>query len=246
MKHEAVFISDLHLNPNEPLITQRFVSFIQWAAQQATHVYILGDFFHVWPGDDALDEWSISIANHLASLARIGVRVFIMPGNRDFLLGKHFANLAKITLLNEPSLITLGGQSVLLVHGDRYCTNDTAHQWLRRITRNRLFYTLFKYLPRSFRFKLVARVREHSQFNQTKSVESMAIVKEVMFLHMQQFNVSTIIHGHIHKAGLTIHKGNGYQQFVLSDWDSTPSILCYNKANGLYFNCLEEHNYVCS
>ena len=234
---EAVFISDLHLHPLDLDITERFNRFIQWAADNTQSVYILGDFFHVWSGDDSLDAWSESIAAQLSWLAAQGVKLYFMHGNRDFLLGDRFAALASMSLLSEPTVITLGGKRVLLVHGDRYCTKDKGHQWLRRITRNSIFTRLFLRLPFEFRCKLVNEVRSRSQANRNKSLPSMDIVAPVMLSHMQQLDVRVLIHGHIHQPGLTTHqfRGEDYQQYVLSDWDDNPSFVCYDKSNGFYF-----------
>ena len=239
---EAVFISDLHLNPHEIDITERFTRFVQWAAQNTQSVYILGDFFHVWPGDDALDSWSESIVEQLSWLASQGVKLYFMHGNRDFLLGERFATLASMTILSEPTVITLGGTHVLLVHGDRYCTKDKGHQWLRRITRNFIFPQLFLCLPYKFRCKLANEIRHRSQTNYNKSALAMEIVAPVMLNHMQKLQVRVLVHGHIHKPGLTTyqHAGEGYQQYVLSDWDDNPLFVCYDKSNGFYFDRLVE------
>jgi UDP-2,3-diacylglucosamine hydrolase len=234
---EAVFISDLHLHPKEPKIIEFFFQFIRWAETNTQSVYILGDFFHVWPGDDALDEWSLSIAEQLSMLASKGVQIYFMPGNRDFLLGSVFARLASMTLLKEPTVISLGNLNVLLVHGDRYCTKDKSHQWLRRLTRNSFFPKLFLSLPYNLRAKLVNKVRQHSQENSRKPSSYMDIVVTNMLKHMRKHAVNTIIHGHTHKPGLTTHEHQGevFRQYVLSDWDDRPFLLCYNRASGLIF-----------
>lgn len=241
---DAVFISDLHLHPEESAITERFYRFIEWAATHTKTVYILGDFFHVWPGDDALDKWSISIAERLAWLAEQGVQLNFMHGNRDFLLGDRFAKLASMVILPEPTIITLGGNTnVLLVHGDRYCTKDKGHQWLRRLTRNRLFPALFLLLPYNIRVKIVNKVRQHSQINRSKPPMYMDIFVPFMLKHMQRLNTRLLIHGHIHKPGLTTHEyqGASYQQYVLSDWDDNPILMCYDSPNGFYFKRFTEY-----
>ena len=237
---DAVFISDLHLHPQEEAITQRFHTFIDWAAKNTRAVYILGDFFHVWPGDDALDPWSQSIALRLSWLASHGVSLYFMHGNRDFLLGERFMALASLTLLKEPTVITLGDTPVLLVHGDRYCTKDKGHQWLRRLTRNSIFTTLFLSLPYSMRVKIVNKVREHSQMNRGKSPLYMDVVPKDMLKHMHQLGVKVLVHGHTHKPGLTTHVYQGalYAQYVLSDWDDNPTVMCYNEVDGIYFDVL--------
>ncbi len=238
---DAVFISDLHLHPDENAITKRFEGFVTWAATSTRSVYILGDFFHVWPGDDALDEWSGAIADRLAWLTAQGVSVYFMPGNRDFLLGEDFAKRAGVMTLTEPSVIQMGDERVLLVHGDRYCTLDKGHQWLRRLTRNRHFSKLFLRLPLALRSKLVHTVRNASQAGRYKLAAHMDVVPAVMLDHMRQYSVKTVIHGHTHKPGLTTHDycGASYQQYVLSDWDANPLILCYNESKRFYFEWLE-------
>lgn len=231
---DAVFISDLHLHPDEKLITQKFLAFIAWAKQNTQNIYILGDFFHVWPGDEALDDWSMAIAAQLSALARHGINIFFMPGNRDFLLGNKFFASTHITPLSEPSFITLGQEKVLLVHGDRYCTKDISHQWLRLLTRNKLFITMFLKLPFTLRNSLVTKVRAHSQKNRSKPQTVMDVVPTTMLRHMDKMHVKTVIHGHTHKPGLTTHQGT-YKQYVLSDWDNNPQLLCYDATVGFYF-----------
>ncbi len=234
----AVFISDLHLHPDEPDSLNRFNAWVDWAVTHTRAVYILGDFFHAWAGDDTLDAWSGLIAVKLASLSQQGVSVYFMHGNRDFLLGKRFAAQAGMHLLTEPAFITLGSKRIMLVHGDRYCTNDTAHQRFRRLTRNRLFVTLFLWLPRRFRVGVVARVRKHSRGNRPAESAIMDVVPSALMHHARQCNADVVIHGHTHKPEITTHtdKERSFQHIVLSDWEATPSILCYNEPKGFYFN----------
>ena len=159
-----------------------------------------------------------------------------MRGNRDFLLGKRFARLSGWTVLTEPALIRLGDDKVLLVHGDRYCTKDLGHQRFRRLTRNRLFCTLFLLLPLKYRQNLVNKVRDRSM-SQTKSMEEMDVVAESVVEHMNQYETRILIHGHTHKQGITRYESNAAELFryVLSDWDDTPQLLCYHNTKGLYF-----------
>ena len=239
---EAVFISDLHLHPKEHAILDRFNQFIQWAAINTKSVYILGDFFHAWPGDDAIDPWSESIAQQLSWLSLQGVKLFFLHGNRDFLIGERFAQLASLTILSEPTVIRLGGVKVLLVHGDRYCTKDKSHQWLRRLTRNSMFPALFLRISCKIRAKIVNDVREHSQANRSKSALYMDVVVPVMLDHMQKLQVNILVHGHTHKPGLTTHRRDNetYHQYVLSDWDDNPSLMCYDDTKGFNFVLLSE------
>lgn len=238
---DAVFISDLHLNQNEPEIFERFKTFILWAAQHTRSVYILGDFFHAWAGDDCLDEAAIAVADELAYLATQGVVVYFMKGNRDFLVGQAFAARAGMKCLVEPHVLSLGDERVVLVHGDRYCTQDKAHQGFRRLTRNRVFEYLFLQLPKSWRQGLVAGVRGYSQA-QKKPLSTLGVVPKSLVRHLKTLDVMKVIHGHTHQPGLTLHEASGvsYEQYVLSDWDDKPHILCYDKSKGLYYLHINE------
>lgn len=234
---EAVFISDLHLHPEEKEIVERFNVFVNWAKHSVKRIYILGDFFHAWPGDDAQDEWSDDIASKLHDLSAAGVEVFYMSGNRDFLLGHDFAKRAGWAVLKEPTVILLGNKPVLLVHGDRYCTTDKKHQRFRRLTRNKLFAWLFLQLPLNYRKRLVNAVRQISQSNQSAMMLPVDVVSESVIKHMKHNKVNTVIHGHTHKPGLTSYQVDGgvFRRYVLSDWDDKPVFLCYYKTNGFLF-----------
>lgn len=234
---DCVFISDLHLHPNDAAITERFHKFVFWAKKNVRSVYILGDFFHVWPGDDAFDAWSLSVVACLAELALHGVAVYFMSGNRDFLVGDEFAKRAKLTMLTEPAVMTFGDDSVLLVHGDRFCTKDTGHQRLRFVTRNRWFPNLFLRLSLKKRLSLVTSIRQRSQANRHKPAVDMGVVPETLLAYMHTHKARVVIHGHTHEPGLTLHHkaGYSYSQYVLSDWDDNPTLLCYDKTKGFYF-----------
>ncbi len=235
-KFEAVFISDLHLHPDMPKIEERFNEFITWAKTHTKTLYILGDFFHVWPGDDCFDAWSLGIVKLLRDLSLAGVNVFFMPGNRDFLIGERFYKESGTHPIKEPHVALIGNTSVLLVHGDRYCTKDTSHQWFRKVTRNSLFTSLFLKIPFKTRNKLVNKVRAQSQTGTYKS-DIMSTVPEVVIAHMEAQKINTLIHGHTHKPGLTKHLVGTrvLQQYILSDWDDKPQFLCYDKSKGFHF-----------
>jgi UDP-2,3-diacylglucosamine hydrolase len=231
--YSAVFISDLHLHPEDKAITARWEKFLHWAPLNTQAIYILGDFLHVWAGDDAMTPWSHGIAKQLAELANHGIVIYWMPGNRDFLLGKKFCALAKITRIPDPYVLSLGQESILLTHGDSYCTKDKGHQWLRRLTRNRVFITAFLHLPLVWRRRLVQKVRTYSSQNRQKPRASLTIVAEVMLRQMAKQHTQIVIHGHIHQPGCIAH--GEYLQYVLSDWDDIPAILCYDYTKGFFF-----------
>lgn len=239
---DAVFISDLHLHPDNPEITERFERFLTWVTPRTRALYILGDFFHVWAGDDTFDVWSSAIAAQLAHVSAQGVALYFMRGNRDFLVGRAFATRAQLTLLDEPTVIELGGERVVLVHGDAYCTQDKAHQWFRRFTRNRWFSRCFLALPKWLRVRMVMRVRARSETNPRKQPAMMDVVPASLTRHVAQCEARVVVHGHTHMPGHTEHDVSGvcYHQYVLSDWDASPSILCYDGTRSFYFNLLTE------
>jgi UDP-2,3-diacylglucosamine hydrolase len=234
---DVVFISDLHLHPEDQAISDRFNKFINWAKGSVKNIYILGDFFHSWAGDDSINDWSRAIALQLNSLTKQGISLYYLHGNRDFLLGQEFADIAGWNILTEPAIINLGEEKVMLVHGDRYCTKDKAHQRFRFLTRNRWFSKLFLSLPLAYRERLVNKVRTLSAENQTKTAEEMDVVPDSVCKHMLQQKVSILIHGHTHKPGLTQYKYDSInlKRYVLSDWDDSPNLLCYDNTIGIHF-----------
>ena len=129
----------------------------------------------------------------------------------------------------------------MLTHGDRYCTQDKAHQWFRRLPRNRWFSKLFLNIPPYVRTRIVAGVRAHSEDNPHKQPEIMDVVPAALISHLKKSQVNIMVHGHTHRPGLTSHESDDqiYKQYVLSDWDAAPSILCYNKSTGFYFKLFE-------
>ena len=232
---QAVFISDVHLHPNDAALMQRFDAWLDWAMTNVRSVYILGDFFHVWAGDDTVDAWSGRVADRLARFTDHGIAVYFLPGNRDFLIGKRFMQRAKMTPLVEPFLLSFGETRVLLTHGDGYCRDDKLHQWFRWLTRNRWFVRLFLSVPRRLRLMLVQGVRKRSM----RWVEPSRcdVVVSSLLDEAARYDADVVIHGHTHRPMMKEHARAGRQvrHVVLSDWDSTPSILCYNEHMGFYW-----------
>lgn len=237
VNNDAMFISDLHLHPNEPKITKNFLDFCIWARGKTKVIYILGDFLHAWPGDDAIDDWSKKITSALADLVSSGIKIYFMSGNRDFLIGEKFLKQAKVCELLEPTVINLGSEKVLLVHGDRYCTDDISHQMLRILTRNQLFKRLFLKIPFKYRNKIVNKVRQYS-IDHTKLKGNILTIPKSISSHLHKFKLNTVIHGHTHTPGLITHndKYGVFYQYILSDWDEKPMIMCYNQTNKFYYS----------
>lgn len=236
MKYEAVFISDLHLHPEMPEITQRFQAFLNWAKDHTRSIYILGDFFHVWAGDDLMDEFSMKILSMLKQLHEFDIKVYFMPGNRDFLIGKTFLSLANVVLLNDPSVICLEDTRIFLTHGDKYCLHDKPHQLLRMLSRPRWLRAALLRFPKKLRQRLIHSVRRHSQQqlrdHQSKKYE---VVFNQLFQDMKKQHVFNVIYGHVHQPQYIekTWKGMLYNVFILSDWDANPTVICYNKRKGI-------------
>lgn len=236
---EAAFISDLHLHPKDAELYQRFQRFLHWAKHKTQTLYILGDFFHVYAGDDLMDTFHQQVANDLKELSLCGVDIFLMPGNRDFLLGDGFASAAGLKLIADPSVICLTGARIYLTHGDAYCLKDWPHQCLRLLTRPRLCRLALLKLAKKWRLKLVQGVRGYSQ-NKTKptSTNRYQVSTSSLYSDMRKLMVHTVIYGHVHQQGSYEEQFKllPYKRYVLADWDKLPLVLCYTQARGLFFH----------
>ncbi len=218
----VLFISDLHLEAQRPDIVRAFVHFLDTRAAGAEALYILGDFFEVWVGDDGMDDFQRSIASALRRLSDSGTRIYLMHGNRDFLLGKGFCRAAGCTLLREGCVIDLYGEPVLLLHGDSLCTRDESYQRLRKRLRNPFSLWLLRNLPLATRHKLARKLRDASRMRtREKAAEIVDVTPEVVPQVMAERGVRTLIHGHTHRPA--VHKlqvnGQDAQRIVLGDWD---------------------------
>ncbi|MCP8465657.1 UDP-2,3-diacylglucosamine diphosphatase [Pseudomonas sp. ZM23] len=218
----VLFISDLHLEVERPDITRAFLHFLATRARSAEALYILGDFFEAWIGDDGMDEFQHSIARSLRELADSGTRIYLMHGNRDFLIGKAFCREARCTLLRDPSLIDLGGEKILLMHGDSLCTLDAAYMKLRRWLRNPLSLFILRNLPLATRRKLARKLRKESRTQtRMKASEIVDVTPAEVERIMRDKGVRILIHGHTHRPA--VHEldidGRSARRIVLGDWD---------------------------
>ena len=218
----TLLISDLHLQEERPDITRAFLHFLATRARQADALYILGDFFEAWVGDDGMSAYQQSIARALRELTDSGTRLYLMHGNRDFLIGKQFCRETGAELLNDPSLVTLEGQRVLLMHGDSLCTQDLAYMKLRRWLRNPLTLFILRHLPLSTRFKLARKLRSESKAQtRMKAAEIIDVTPELIPQVLAHHGVTTLIHGHTHRPAThdLLINGQPAQRIVLGDWD---------------------------
>jgi len=217
-----LLISDLHLQEERPDITRAFLDLLDGRARHAKALYILGDFFEAWIGDDAMTPFQQSICQALRQLSDRGTVVYLMHGNRDFLIGQDFCKAAGCTLLADPSVIELGGEQVLLMHGDTLCTRDLAYMKMRRYLRNPLSLWILRHLPLATRQKLARKLRSESRAQtRMKATEIVDVTPEEVPKVMAAHGVRTLVHGHTHRPA--IHKlvvnGEPARRIVLGDWD---------------------------
>jgi UDP-2,3-diacylglucosamine hydrolase len=226
---DALFISDLHLTPERPLPVQLFHRFIAEIARNAQALYILGDFFEAWVGDDNLAEsFNQALAETLKSLSAHGVAVYFLPGNRDFLVGANFAQAAGLTLLADPTRIDLLQVPTLLAHGDQFCTDDIAYQTFRAQVRDPAWQQDFLAQPLHQRLALAAALRERSEHAKAdKKPEIMDVNNAAIRATLDAHPVKRIIHGHTHRPARHEIKVNGQivERWVLPDWYETGGYL---------------------
>jgi UDP-2,3-diacylglucosamine hydrolase len=217
-----LLISDLHLEEQRPDITQAFLQFLQHRARGAVALYILGDFFEVWVGDDAMSPFQQSIATALRELSDSGTRIFLMHGNRDFMLGQAFCRQAGCTLLNDPCVVNLHGEQVLLMHGDSLCTSDAAYMRMRKLLRNPVSLWILHHLSLTKRQQLARKLRKESQVQTQQKTSSITdVTAEEVPRIMAKYGVRTLIHGHTHRPKIhqLLVNEQAAQRIVLGDWD---------------------------
>jgi UDP-2,3-diacylglucosamine hydrolase len=218
----TLFISDLHLTEERPEANERFIALLEDQGRTADALYILGDFFEYWIGDDDLGEpFNAVVAGLLKDLTGHGVPVYLMHGNRDFLIGEGFCAATGATLLPDPTVAEIGGVKTLLVHGDTLCTDDVEYQAWRRRARDPAFQAAFLAKSLAERRQTVVQMRDKSrQVVQGKTAEIMDVNDDAVRQAMRSHGVRRLIHGHTHRPGrheLDIDGQRG-ERWVLPDW----------------------------
>jgi UDP-2,3-diacylglucosamine hydrolase len=216
------FISDLHLEESRPDITRAFFSFIDAIQADAKTLYILGDFFESWIGDDENTELQLSVKKRLKRFTEQGAALFFMHGNRDFLIGELFEEETGARILPDPSLVELAGEQTLLMHGDSLCTGDTGYMKFRATIRNPAFLEPFLKRPIEERKITAQQLRTMSQANnQSKSMEIMDVTPDEVTKEMTSHQILTLIHGHTHRPETheIQHGEQTLTRIVLGDWD---------------------------
>jgi UDP-2,3-diacylglucosamine hydrolase len=218
----SLFVSDLHLADERPHISAVFFEFVSTIATQAEALYILGDLFEYWIGDDGLDEpLNAAVADALSTLGARGIGVHFLHGNRDFLIGQTFAARARATLISDPTMVDLYGTRTLLMHGDTLCTDDVDYQKFRATARDPRFQKDFLAQPIEARRKRVGQLREiNAQAKQAKSAEIMDVTPATVEDALRRFGYPRLIHGHTHRPARHVHHIDGHacERWVLNDW----------------------------
>ncbi len=232
----TLFISDLHLDATRPAITELFGDFVRREAKSADALYILGDLFEAWVGDDDPSEVGAYVATVLREVADAGVPAYFIRGNRDFLLGSEFASRAGFRILPDPAVVVLYGRPTLLMHGDLLCTDDVAYQAFRTQTRNPAWQEQFLAQPLAARLAFAAQARAASQAHQASLREGgndvrfetvTDVAPATVEATFARFGIDRMIHGHTHRPN--VHElrveGRDCERIVLGDWYEQGSVL---------------------
>jgi len=224
----VLFISDLHLDDRRPETTNLLLRFLQDEAVHADALYILGDLFEFWLGDDVPSKCSVEVASALQNLVQIGVPCYFMHGNRDFLLQDRYANLAGMKLLPEEHVADLYGERVLLMHGDSLCTDDVAYQQFRTVVRNPDWQRDFLAKSPQERLQIALQARDASAAHKgTVDMMIMDVNQHQVKAAFERHGVLRMIHGHTHRPATHILEiqGRPAQRIVLGDWYTQGSVL---------------------
>ena len=224
----TLFISDLHLTPAAPEITDCFIHFMRTEAVHADALYVLGDLFEFWIGDDDTGDFAQQIKQEFKQLTTQGVPCYFIQGNRDFLLGKRFARDTGITLLDEEQVIDLYGRKAVILHGDTLCIDDVSYQNYRKKVHQPWLQWIFNRLPFALKQKIVSKIqgdiRDHKQH---KSMQIMDVTQSEVEQVMVRHDVDLMIHGHTHRPDIHHFSTSDGEKtrIVLGDWYTQGSVL---------------------
>jgi UDP-2,3-diacylglucosamine hydrolase len=231
LSKSILFVSDLHLDKNHPEITQKFLQLLSDIKPPVDALYILGDLFESWIGDDCEIPWHNDVVTALRNVTERGVPIYYLHGNRDFLLRKQFMQATGSHLLPDETRLDIYGEPVLIMHGDLLCTRDVGYLKSRKIIRNENYLRMFLLLPKFIREKVAVYLRNKSRKHTSRTAyEIMDVTQEEVVRVMEKNNVACLIHGHTHKPGR--HKFQLQQQpaerIVLGAWHEHGNMLiCY-------------------
>ena len=221
----VLFISDLHLAPERPDIIELFLNFMDNQASKADELYILGDLVEYWLGDDDNAEGLEAVFNKMKQASDNGLKIYLMHGNRDFLMGEKLALRSGCTLINDPHIADLNGTPALLMHGDTLCTDDVRYQELRLMLRNPAWQKEFLSLPLAERDLMAKDLREKSaKETQSKDADIMDVNSDTVKQAFKDHQIELMIHGHTHRPAIH-HMDTGMTRIVLGDWYKSGSVL---------------------
>jgi UDP-2,3-diacylglucosamine hydrolase len=231
MTDEYLFISDCHLDRSRPEISKNLVDFLINRASTARFLYILGDLFEVWPGDD---DPALGLQDIIASLKQLSINtnIYFLAGNRDFLVGERLAKQAGFEIISEPVKLKLGNQRILLLHGDVLCTDDHDYQAFRLQVRNPDWQSTFLQKSLTERQHIATGMRAESKSAMyNKPGELMDVNREAVDSFFEQYEAEVVIHGHTHRPA--VHRYNeSTARIVLGDWNPQPSYLSWSEDSG--------------
>ena len=214
------FISDLHLSENTPSVTEGFFEFLKTAAQELSHLYILGDLFEAWVGDDNDSQHAMSVMQKINNATRNGLEIFFIHGNRDFLCGQKFAEQSNLTLLPDPFFLNFFDQKIALSHGDNFCTEDLEYIKFKKEVRSEKWQQEFLQKPLDDRLNIASNMRDASQKNNSnKDISIMDVTPNAIQEFFAEHRIDLLIHGHTHRPNT--HQINSGTRIVLGDWHKT-------------------------
>lgn len=235
------FISDIHLSEDDEALTDLFLSFLEYMTPKAHTLYILGDLFEVWLGDDDNRPLAGLISRHLHNLSQDGLKIYLMRGNRDIMMGERFAKACGATLLADPTIINLYGVPTMLLHGDSLCTLDVKHQKYRKLTLHPKIRWIFLHLPLIIRQKIASYLRQKSKKHQSQTlIETQSDTTDILDVNphevvemLKLYECSQMIHGHTHKPKIHHIKelSPPGTRVVLGDWGELGSVLICSEAH---------------
>lgn len=215
---KQLFISDLHLKTLDDPITQHFFRFLDQHATQADQLYILGDFFEYWIGDDFTSELTDTVSQRLKAVQESGTELFFMVGNRDFLLGEDYSRRCGMQLLSDPYVLPEPQQHIMLSHGDYLCTDDAEYQKFRQLSRSDEWQRGFLSKPLADRIAFAEQVRQQSKESQ-QGYELVDLNDAAIKTALNNSHCQLLIHGHTHQPGLREVAKSEFNRMTLSDWD---------------------------
>ncbi len=217
----TLFISDLHLHSGRPDLTRALLHFLATTAKECDQLYILGDLFEAWIGDDFIPDDLQPVVTELSTLSQSGCKLFFQHGNRDFLIGSRFAELTGVQILGDSEIIQLASGPALLMHGDQLCTDDHAYQALRQQLRNPQWQQAVLTKSVEERLEMARQLRMASETQTAgKSTEIMDVNQQAVLAAMAGSNCNLLIHGHTHRPAVHLLEG-GKRRIVLGDWDKS-------------------------